>query len=144
MSLIVAPRTAQSPLIAYFPFRFDDTMLDVSGNTINFGESILDGTVMAIPLPPGAMVTGGSISSITDWTTTKFEITIGDSLVPARYLTATEKKSTGFTPIIPTGFIGGGENIEFTFDLNDVATTGSAVIVIEYVVARRATEVQIA
>ena len=145
MPRIIASRTAQSPLIAYFPFRFDDTMLDVSGNLIDFGATNLGPTtVMAVPLPPGAMVIGGSISSTETFSdTVALPVTIGDSLVPDRYFAA-DKKTEGFSLLVPTGFVGNGENIEFTFTFDDFATTGAAVIVVEYIVADRATEVQIA
>ncbi len=144
MSLIAAPRTAQFPLVAYFGFRFDDTVIDVDGNLVDFGASNLGPTTIVVaPLPPGAMVIGGSISSTQEFDTAALPVTIGDALVPDRYFAA-DKKSEGFSPLVPTGFIGNGENIEFTFIFDGVATQGAAVIVVEYLVANRANEVQIA
>ena len=58
MSLLIASRTAQSPLVAEFTFNFDDTGTDTAGAPVDFGAAAA-ATVMIIPLPPGSTVTGG-------------------------------------------------------------------------------------
>jgi hypothetical protein len=145
VALLTPPRTAQSPLVAYYGFRFDDTAVDINGDIVDFGATNLGpSTIEVIPLPPGAAVISGQISTIETFDGgTKFEVSIGDELDIDRYLSLDNKKFPGYSPIVPTGFVGNGENILLTFTLDGLCTTGAAYIYIEYVVAGRAGEVQI-
>ncbi len=144
MSLLIASRTAQSPLVAEFSFNFDDTMVDTSGDTGDFGAASTGATVMIIPLPPGAQVTGGSITRSVAFDTAGFDVTIGDTTDPDRYLGTGDLKGLGTTVLVPTGYVGVGENIVLVWASDDVCTTGAAKVVVEYIVANRSCEVQVA
>jgi hypothetical protein len=145
MSLLIASRTAQSPLVADFTFNFNDTMADTSGNVADFGETNLAATtVMIIPLPPGATVTGGAVSTTEIFDSATVAVTLGDSGDAARYLTSASIAAVGSIALVPTGYAGIGENVEMTFTVADVCTTGSATVSVEYTVADRSCEVQIA
>lgn len=146
MSLLIASRTAQSPLVAEFTFNFDDTMVNTSGATVDFGATNTAATtVMVIPLPPNATVTGGSVDRNEAFDAATFNITVGDATTADRYLGTTDVKAVGTTALVPTGFRGvAGENIELVFTAADVCTTGNATVRVEYTVADRSCEVQIA
>jgi hypothetical protein len=147
MALLIASRTAQSPLVAEFSFNFDDTMVDTSGNTLDFGLlNVLNATtVMVIPLPPGAVVTGGSVNTTVVFDSATLAITLGDATTADRYLTVADISGVGTDAIVPTGYVHEtGENIELVFTVADVCTTGAATVRVEYVVVDRSCEVQIA
>ena len=145
MSLLIASRTAQSPLVAEFTFNFDDTMVNTSGATVDFGETNLAATtVMIIPLPPGATVTGGAVSTTEIFDSATIAVTVGDADSAARYLTAADISAVGTIPLVHTGYAGTGQNIELVFTVADVCTTGTATVSVEYTVADRSCEVQIA
>lgn len=62
MALLKSTRTAQWPLVAEFVFNYNDTMVDVNGVTKSFGSTYTDaGTFEVIPMPPGAVITGGEV-----------------------------------------------------------------------------------
>lgn len=147
MSLLIASRTAQSPLVAEFTFNFNDTMVPTAGGAaVDFGETNTAATtVMVIPLPPGATVTGGSVDRNEAFDAATMNITVGDATDPDRYLGTTDVKAVGSTPLVPTGYLGAaGENVELTFNAADACTTGNATVRVEYTVADRSCEVQIA
>lgn len=145
MALLTASRTAQTPLVARFSFNFDDTMVNDAGATVDFGASDLaERTVVVIPLPPGARVTGGSFTRHVAFDTAGYDVTVGDTTDEDRYLTTGDLKALGTTALVPTGYVGVGENIVLNITSDDVCTTGSATLLVEYVVDGRANEVQIA
>lgn len=145
MSLLIASRTAQSPLVADFTFGHDDTMVNTSGATVDFGLTNLAATtVMIIPLPPGATVTGGAVSTTEIFDSATIAVTVGDADSAARYLTSADISDVGTIPLVPTGYAGTGQNIELVFTVADVCTTGTATVSVEYTVADRSCEVQIA
>jgi len=146
MSLLTAARTAQSPLVAEFTFNFDDTIALPSGTVVDFGASNTSATtVMVIPLPPGSTVTGGSIDTSVVFDAATIAVTVGDPTEAARYLTAADVSGLGTVALVPTGYMNEiGANVELTFTVADVCTTGTATLRVEYVVAGRACEVQIA
>ena len=147
MSLLIASRTAQSPLVAEFTFNFDDTMVPAAGGAaVDFGAANTSATtVVVIPLPPNSTVTGGSVDVNEAFDAATFNITVGDATTADRYLGTTDSKAVGSTPLVPTGYLNAsGENVELTFTAADVCTTGNATVRVEYVVAGRACEVQIA
>lgn len=144
MAKLIASRTAQYPLVAEFTFNFDDTMADKDGATKDFGKVDLAGVFDVIPLPPGAIVIGGEVVVATAFDTAGFDVKVGDSADDDRYLTSTDVKSAGRTPLVPTGFVGAGQNIRVTFASDDVCTAGKATVRVMYVVDKRAQEVQIA
>ena len=147
MSLLIPSRTAQSPLVAEFSFAFDDTMVPAAGGAaVDFGAANTSATtVVAVPLPPGSTVTGGSVDVNEAFDAATFNVTVGDATDPDRYLGTTDSKAVGTTALVPTGYLNEtGENVELTFTAADVCTTGQATVRVEYVVAGRACEVQIA
>jgi hypothetical protein len=145
MSLLIASRTAQFPLVAEFNFNFDDTMVDDDGVTLDFGLlNTSETTFVIIPLPPGATVTGGSVTRHVAFDAATYAITIGDTIDEDEYLTTGDLKAVGTTALVPTGFVGTGENIVINIVCADVCTTGSATVRVEYVIADRQCEVQIA
>lgn len=146
MTLKIKSRTAQYPLVAEFTFNFDDTMVNSAGNTVDFGAANAGGAAgifEIIPLPPGATVIGGSVTTDTAFDTAGYDVTIGDSTTADRYLASTDKKALGFTALTPTGYIGTGQNIRLAFSSDDVCTTGVMTVRIEYVIANRSSEIQI-
>lgn len=145
MALLKASRTAQWPLVAEFTFNFDDTMVNTSGATVDFGKTNTAATVVeAIPLPPGAVVVGGSVDTLTAFDAATFNVSIGDSGSATRYLGATDRKSAGTSALVPTGYRGTGENIRISFTAADACTTGKMTVRVMYVVDGRSNEVQIA
>lgn len=147
MSKKIPNRTLQWPLVAEFSFNFDDTMVNTAGNTVDFGKTNAGGAAGAfdvIPLPPGAVVIGGSVTTDVAFDTAGFDVKIGDSTTDDRYLGSTDLKGTGFQALTPTGFAGTGQNIRFTFSSDDTCTTGKMTIRVMYIVQGRSNEVQIA
>lgn len=148
MSLLIASRTAQDPLVAEFTFNFNDTMADTQVPPVvaDFGETNTSATtVLVIPLPPNSTVIGGSVDRNEAFDAATYTVTVGDATDPDRYLASTDVKAVGTTALVPTGYLNEtGENIELTFTAADVCTTGNATVRVEYVVEGRACEVQIA
>lgn len=147
----LAARTAQYPLCAEFTFNFDDTMLAVSGGTaiagspdVDFGKTNIAATIFKIiPLPIGATVVGGSVTTDVAFDTLTYMVTVGDSVVANRYLASTDKKGLGLTALVPTGFVGEGEDIRVGITNADVCTTGKMTVRVEYTMANRSNEVQV-
>lgn len=147
MATLIASRTTQYPLVAEFTFNFDDDMVAVAGgNPVDFGASNTAATVVEIiPLPPGATVIGGSVDTNTTFDAATFNVTIGDATDPDRYLGTSDISDAGTVALVPTGFRGdAGENVRMTFTVADTCTAGQATVRVEYVVAERSNEVQIA
>lgn len=145
MAKLIASRTAQYPLVAEFTFNFDDTMVNTSGATVDFGKTNTASTVVeVIPLPPGAVVIGGSVDTLTAFDAATFNVSVGDSGSATRYLGATDKKGTGTTALVPTGYRGTGENVRVTFVPADACTTGKMTVRVQYVIEGRSNETQIA
>lgn len=145
MARKIPSRTAQYPLSADFTFNFDDTMMDKDGNIKDFktvGTSIV---ADVIPLPPGATVISGHVVTGTAVDgSTAYNISIGDSGSATRYLGATDKMAAGLTALVPTGFVGAGENLRLTVaPTAAAATAGKVTIRVTYVIAGRTSEVQI-
>ena len=146
MSLLIESRTAQSPLVAEFNWNFDDTMVNDAGATVDFGlTNIAETTFVVIPLPPGSVVTGGSLTRSVAFDTAGYAITVGDTADEDEYLTTGDLKAVGTTALVPTGLVNTtGLNIVMNITNTDVCTTGSAKLVVEYIVEDRSCEVQIA
>jgi hypothetical protein len=145
MSLLIAARTVQDPLVAEFAFNFNDTMVPVAGGVaVDFGESNTSATtVMVIPLPPGSTVTGGSIDTAEGWTGT-LAVDVGYASDTTKYGSALAAGGLGSVPIVPDGSLNEtGENIQIVFTAA-ASTVGKATVRVQYSVAGRACEVQIA
>lgn len=146
MSKKIASRTAQWPLVAEFTVNFDDTMVNSVGNTVDFGKTNLGGAAgifSVIPLPPGAVIIGGSLVTDTAFDTAGLDVTVGDSSVANRYLASTDVKGAGLVALVPTGYKGIGENIVLSFSSDDVCTAGTLTLRVHYIVTGRSNEVQI-
>jgi len=142
MAKLIAQRAAQYPLTAEFTFEFDDTMVDIAGVTKDFltvGSTVVD----AINLPPKAIVVGGEVVTETAITgSTAYNISVGDSGSATRYLGATDRVAAGRTALVPTGFVGGGENLRVTVNPTvAVATAGKVTVRVQYVMRDRQNEV---
>lgn len=143
MAKIRTTRTSQYPLVASFTFNFDDTMVDVTGVSKDFktvGSTVFE----AIFLPVNAIIIGGEVVTETAATgSTAYNISVGDSGSATRYLGATDKTAAGRTALVPTGYVGTGENIRITVAPTvAAATAGKFTLRVEYVIRNRANETQ--
>lgn len=151
MPKLLAARSAQYPLVAEFTFNFDDTMVPVSGGTaisgtteVDFGKTNIAATIFkVIPLPIGATVLKGEVVRHVAFDTASYSMTVGDSASATRYLGATDVKAAGVTALVPTGFVGEGEDIRIAITNADVCTTGKCTVRVEYTIAGRTSEVQV-
>jgi len=138
----VASRAAQWPLLAEFYANFDDTMVDKTGAVRDFKTPGGPFTFVVIPIPPGAIIEGGEVTNEGAFTgATGFTVGLGDSGSANRYLAGTDVKAVGRTPIIPTGYVSQGENIEMVLTIAGTATAGKVSVRIWYVIRDRANEV---
>lgn len=142
--LKIASRTAQYPLMAEFTFTIGDTMVNTAGASDAFA-SVAAHVFDVIPLPPNATVLSGEIVTDTAFTgSTAYNVTVGDSLVANRYLGTTDKTAAARTALVPTGFIGSGENIRLTVTPTvGAATAGKITLRVMYAVLNRSQESQI-
>jgi hypothetical protein len=136
-----AARSAQWPLLAEFVINWDDTMVDVTGAPKDFktaGASNFD----IINLPPGAIIQGGEVVVETAFAgSTTVPITLGDSVNATRYLGSTSLMTLARTAIVPTGYVGQGENIRMNFaPTGALATAGKASVRVWYSIRDRANE----
>lgn len=149
MSKLIAARGAQYVMEAEFVFNFDDTMVPISGGTaisgtteVDFGKTNIVPTVFdVINLPAGAVVLAGSLTVETAFDTASYSVAVGDSVTPARYLVAADRKALGVTNLVPTGYRGDGENLRVTIVNADVCTTGKATLRVQYITTGRSNEV---
>lgn len=141
MSKLIATRGAQQVLSAVFTFNFDDTMKDVNGVLKDFktvGANVFD----AINLPQGAIVVGGDVVTETAVSgSTAYNIKVGDSASDNRYLGTTDKVGAGRTALVPTGYVGLGEQLRVTVTPTVAdATAGKVSVRVEFVIRNRVTE----
>lgn len=143
MSKLIATRGQQYPLVAEFTFNFDDTMVDINGALKDFktvGSTVVD----AINLPTGAIVIGGEVVTETAVSgSTAYNVSVGDSGSATRYLSATDRVAAGRTTLVPTGYVGNGEQIRVTVAPTVAdATAGKVTVRVQYVVRNRVNETQ--
>ncbi len=161
MAKLLASRSAQWPLVQMFTFdvstAVDDKMATVVGNVIGGASPSFQATTQSIggfyagaaqiyeiaPLPVGAVVIGGELVVETAVAgPTASTITIGDSGDATRYLGSTSLKTAARTALVPTGYVGNGENIRITVtNTVAVATAGKVAIRVMYVMNGRTNEV---
>jgi hypothetical protein len=100
--------------------------------------------VTAVKLPFGAQVVGGALIVDTVWTTTgAATLAVGDAASGTRYAASTNLKAAARTALTLTGYVSDGSDIVITPTLADTAAAaGKARLVVEYVIAGRAQEVQ--
>jgi hypothetical protein len=96
----------------------------------------------AIDLPVNAIVVGGDLVVTTAWNTaTSATLAVGDVTTTNRYLAATDLKTVGRTPLVPTGFTHTSvENLlkGLTAFVGAAATAGAARLRVDYIVKGRA------
>jgi hypothetical protein len=142
MAKLIASRTAQYPLVAEFEFNFDDTMKTVAGAVVDFGKTNIASSVFEVMnVPQGAVIIGGEVVTETAFDAATYTISVGDSASATRYLGATDRKATGRSALVPTGYRTEGRNVRITVEAADVCTTGKATVRIQYVIKDRAQEV---
>lgn len=142
MAALKATRVAQNVMEAEFTFTIGDTMTNTSGAADAF-SSVASHAFDVINLPVGATVVGGDITTDTAFTgSTAYNVTVGDSASANRYLGTTDKTSAARTALVPTGYIGAGENIRLTVTPTvAAATAGKITLRVLYTVLGRANEV---
>ena len=149
MALLTKTRTTQYPLFAEFVFNFDDTMVDTGGVTKTFGSVYTDaGTFEVIPLPVGAVITGGELIVETQGVgPTVYTASVGNSSSATAYLAATSLLSSAGTRTALTGLGLGsvdGKNVRITIASTVAnATAGKVRVRVQYTIDGRANEVNI-
>ena len=141
MAKLNPSRAAQTVLCSEFTFEFADTMKDVNGVTKDFktvGSTVVD----AINLPPRAIVVGGEVVTETAVTgSTAYNVSVGDSGSATRYLGVTNRLAAGRTPLVPTGYVGDGENLRVTVSPTVAdATAGKVTVRVQYIMRDRWSE----
>ena len=144
MAQKLATRGGQYPITAEFTFDVaNDTMKNTSGVDDTFkvvGSHVFD----AILLPTNAIVVGGEVVTETAVSgSTAYNVSVGDSGSATRYLGATDKVAAGRTALVPTGFVGGGEQVRVTVAPTVAdATAGKITVRVSYIIRNRVNEVQ--
>lgn len=143
MATLNATRGLQTVLSAEFVFSVGDTMLNTSGASDEFA-TVASHVFDVINLPTNAIVVGGEVVTETAVTgATAYNVSVGDSGSATRYLGATNKVTAGRTALVPTGYVGVGENIRITVAPTvATATAGKVSVRVEYVVRNRVCETQ--
>lgn len=160
MTKLLASRSAQWPLVQEFTFdvstAVNDTMATVVGNVIGGASPHFQAPAQAIggfyagvgqiyeiaPLPVGATILSGEVVVSTAVVgPTASGITIGDSANATRYLGSTSLLAAARTALVPTGYVGNGENIRMTItNTVAVATAGKVTVRLTYTAANRTSE----
>lgn len=142
MAKLISARTAQPVMEAEFTFNFDDTMVSTAGTERDFGKvNVAETAVDIINLPPRAVVLGGEVVTDTAFDAATYNITVGDADSATRYLGTTDRKGTGRTVLVPTGFRGTGKPIRLTFTAADVCTAGKMTVRVQYITEGRGIDV---
>src|SRR5574337_61058 len=143
MSALKKNRTLQYGLWAEFTFSIGDTMTNASGTADTF-DTVASHAFDVIGLPPNAIVVDGEVVTETAFQgSTAYNVSVGDSGSATRYLGATDKTAAGRTALVPTGYVGAGEDIRVTVAPTvATATAGKCTVRVHYVVRGRANEVQ--
>ena len=141
MAKLNPSRAAQTVLSAEFTFEFADTMLDVNGVLKDF-KTVGSNVFEPINLPPRAIVVGGEVVTETAVTgSTAYNVSVGDSGSATRYLGVTNRLSAGRTPLVPTGYVGDGENLRLTVSPTVAdATAGKVTVRVQYIMRDRWSE----
>lgn len=165
MAKLNASRTAQYPLVKEFCFGFDNFVVDsvdltkkTMGATVaastDPSEAGLLGPVAnvvvfdAIPLPPGAVITGGEVIVETAYAgSTAATVSLGIAGSPTALANAVDLKTAGRTALSLTAPLlsGSGQNLRATVTYTVAnATAGKARLRVSYTVDGRSQEVQVA
>ena len=144
MAQKLATRGGQYPITSEFTFDVaNDTMKNTSGVDDNFkvvGSHVFD----TILLPNNATVVSGEVVTETAVSgSTAYNVSVGDNGSATRYLGVTDKVAAGRTALVPTGFVGGGEQIRVTVAPTVAdATAGKITVRVTYVIRNRMNETQ--
>ena len=144
MAQKLATRGGQYPITSEFTFDVaNDTMKNTSGVDDNFkgvGSHVFD----TILLPNNATVVSGEVVTETAVSgSTAYNVSVGDSGSATRYLGVTDKVAAGRTTLVPTGFVGGGEQIRVAVAPTVAdATAGKITVRVTYVIRNRMNETQ--
>lgn len=114
---------------------------------IAFDYTHLQDTAVAVPavkLPYGAVVAGGAVIVDTAFNTaTSAVLDVGDSTTANRYVNDVNLKAAGITPLVPTGYVSDGNEINITPVLvGTAATAGAGRLRVDYYIQNRAMENQ--
>lgn len=145
MAALKETRSAQFVMNAAFTYDIStaDTLANTAGVVTAIGFVVGAQAFDVIKLPLGARVIGGSLIVTTvsnDAGTTT--LSVGDSGSATRYLGATTVKSAARTALVPTGYLGTGEDIRITLaNGSGGATTGKITVEVNFVIDGRANEV---
>lgn len=148
MAKLNASRTAQYPMVAEFVFNYNDTMTDINGVTKTFGSVYTDaGTFEVIPMPPGAVITGGEVIVETAGVgPTAYTLNVGTSASATAYASAVDLKTAARTALTLTSPLGSndGKNIRIAIASTVAnATAGKVRVRVMYTMDNRANEVQV-
>ena len=145
MAALKATRSSQYPVVSSFTYDISagDTLANTAGTVVAIGYVVGAQAFDCIKLPLNARVTGGALVVTTvsnDAGTTT--LSVGDSGSATRYLGATTVKSAALTALVPTGYLGTGEDIRITLaNGSGGATTGKITVYVEWVIDGKANEV---
>lgn len=144
MAILNKTRGVQYPLVAEFTFNFNDTMVNTSGVSKDFGVTTVAETNSfdVINLPYGAVVVGGDVVTETAFDTAGLDVAVGDSITGNRYLAATDVKAASRTALVPTGYVSDGGAIRISVQCDDVCTAGKATVRVMYTIRGRVNEAQ--
>lgn len=160
---LLASRTAQYPLVAEFTFNWNNWVVDSAdgakktlGSTVALStdpnETLLTGAVAAtivfdaIPLPPGAVITGGELIVETAYAgSTAATVSLGIAGTTTALLSAVNLMSAARTALTITSplLANSGQNLRATIAYTVAnATAGKARLRVMYTLDGRASEVQ--
>lgn len=139
-SLQLAARSGRSSRVRVQPHGFRHQHLGVEESLAAVGSHVFDG----IKLPTNAIVIGGAVvTEVAATGPTAVNVSVGDNGNATRYLGATDRVAAGRTSLVPTGFIGGGEDLRITVAPTVApATAGKISVHVMYIIRNRMTESQ--
>lgn len=165
MAKKLATRTAQWPLVAEFVFNYNEWVVDtVSGSKVTFGSTVANSTdpnesglsgaaantivFDAIPMPPGAVITGGEMIVETAYAgSTAATCSVGISGSTTTLANAVDVKTAARTALTLTSplLCNAGQNVRLTVAYTVAnATAGKVRVRVQYTTDGKATETQIA
>lgn len=149
MAKLTATRGAQYPQVAEFVFNYNDTMVDVNGVTKTFGSVYGDaGTFEVIPMPVGAVVTGGEVIVETAGVgPTAYTVNVGTSSVATAFASAVDLKTAARTALTLSTPLAcnDGKNVRIAIASTVAnATAGKFRVRVTYTIDNRAQEVVVA
>lgn len=98
--------------------------------------------VKAIRLPVGAVVVGGAVVVDTAFDAATAVLDVGDVGSANRYKNDVNIAATGYTALVPTGYVSDGSPITITPVYADAVTVGRLRLQVHYIVGGRANEAQ--